>query len=167
MAKKKRKKKGLTAFAAIKVRSSLGEEWATLTLEMRAADLEEFLRRVAQDEMSGIPSGQLPEWNDYLFDLLSGAPIGRPSQNTHPLWSAYQEAKAEAPRLSKRQFLIEHYELNRRDERSIQAAKSKLKREERVAQTIEERRARALEWQRQFDEAAQSLGVWGRARKVT
>jgi hypothetical protein len=55
---KKRKNKGLTAGADIKVRKTFGEQWGTPTLEMRSLELEEFLRRVARNEMSSIPSGQ-------------------------------------------------------------------------------------------------------------
>jgi hypothetical protein len=96
---KKRKNKGLTAVADIKVRKAFGEQWATLTLEMRFPELEQFLRRVACNEMSSIPSGQLPEWNGYLLNLSS--PDGRPRKDPYdyPLWGAYEEAKAKDPDL--------------------------------------------------------------------
>jgi hypothetical protein len=163
---KRRKKRGLTAFAAIKVRKSFGEQWATLTLEMRSAELEEFLRRVAQDEMSSIPSGHLPEWNDYLLGLLESPPDGRPRKDAYdyPLWVAYEKAKAEDPDLSKRQFVIDHCKLNRRDERSIRAGLSQLGREERMARKTKERMAQELERARQLEEI-QNIGLWARKLK--
>jgi hypothetical protein len=161
---KKRKIKGLTAVADIKVRKAFGEQWATLTLEMRSPELEEFLRRFARNEMSNIPSGQLPEWNGYLLNLSS--PDGRPRKDPcdYPLWVAYEKAKTEDPDLSKRQFLIGHCKLKRNDEHSIRAMSSQLRREGELARKNKARMAQELEWAREFDDG-RGPGLWARKLK--
>jgi hypothetical protein len=95
----------------------------------------QFLRKVAWNEMDRIPPGQLPAWSDhYWVALLPGRLDGRPRKTVHPLWDAYEKAKAENPRLSRAGFVVRHCKLKRSDDAAIRKWKAQLKREEKVAE---------------------------------
>jgi hypothetical protein len=130
--KRKSKSKGLWALANIELWTDAP---ATLTLDFKSVDvLRQFLRAVTDDTRypwTAEDDDSLSKWTGLV--LLLPNVNGRPRKNTHPLWDAFQEAKAEDPLLGRREFLVHHCNVKRGNETAIRKWMSQLRREERMA----------------------------------